>query len=89
MRQNFSRSVRDYVLYTPADLQERHVFDRRHIHHVDGHANQYCGSVPCPNWRAMRRASKSLSLWAGMHPWGEVNGGRDIMRPTGFWPILV
>ncbi len=73
---NFSRSVRDYVLYTPADLQERMYLTDGNIHHVDGHANQLLWQRPLPELAQYTTPIQKLYLCgAGMHPWGEVNGG--------------
>ena len=73
---NFSRSVRDYVLLTPDDLKERMHLTDGNIHHVDGRSNQLLWQRPLPELAQYTTPIKALYLCgAGMHPWGEVNGG--------------
>jgi phytoene dehydrogenase-like protein len=73
---NFSRSVRDYILLTPADLQERMALTDGNIHHVDGNPNQLLWQRPLPELAHYATPLAQLYLCgAGMHPWGEVNGG--------------
>ena len=73
---NFSRSVHDYVLFTPADLEERMYLTDGNIHHVDGRSNQLLWQRPLPELAHYVTPIKALYLCgAGMHPWGEVNGG--------------
>lgn len=73
---NFSQSVRDYVLLTPTDLTERMALTDGNIHHVDGWSNQLLWQRPLPELARYTTPLKALYLCgAGMHPWGEVNGG--------------
>lgn len=73
---NFSRSVRNYVLFTPADLEERMYLTDGNIHHVDGCSNQLLWQRPLPELAQYSTPIHQLFLCgAGMHPWGEVNGG--------------
>lgn len=73
---NFSRSVRDYILYTPADLEERMYLTDGNIHHVDGRANQLLWQRPLPELAHYTTPIQHFYLCgAGLHPWGEVNGG--------------
>lgn len=73
---NFSRSVCDYVLFTPADLEERLSLTDGNIHHVDGHAHQMLWQRPLPELANYETPIGNFYLCgAGMHPWGEVNGG--------------
>ena len=73
---NFSRSVRDYVLFTPDDLHARLHLTDGNIHHVDGRSNQLLWQRPLPELAQYETPIKALYLCgAGMHPWGEVNGG--------------
>ena len=72
---NFSRAVRDYVLFTPADLAERMHLTDGNIHHVDGWSNQLLWQRPLPELARYTTPIQGLYLCgAGMHPWGEVNG---------------
>jgi len=73
---NFSRSVMDYVLFTPDDLQERMYLTDGNIHHVDDVASQLLYQRPLAELAQYRTPIQGLYLGgAGMHPWGEVNGG--------------
>jgi phytoene dehydrogenase-like protein len=73
---NFSQSVRDYVLFTPADLEQRMALTDGNIHHVDGNPNQLLWQRPLPELARYATPVAHLYLCgAGMHPWGEVNGG--------------
>lgn len=73
---NFSRSVRDYVLFTPADLAERMYLTDGNIHHIDGRSHQLLWQRPLPELAQYATPIQGLYLCgAGMHPWGEVNGG--------------
>jgi phytoene dehydrogenase-like protein len=73
---NFSRSVLDYVLFTPDDLQERMHLTDGNIHHVDDVASQLLSQRPLAELAQYHTPIRGLYLGgAGMHPWGEVNGG--------------
>ena len=66
---NFSRSVRDYVLFTPADLAERMALTNGNIHHVDGWSNQRLWQHPLPELARYKTPLNGLYLCgAGMHP---------------------
>jgi phytoene dehydrogenase-like protein len=73
---NFSRSLIDYRLFTPADLQERMLLTDGNIHHVDDLPAQLLWQRPLPELADYRTPLRNLYLGgAGMHPGGEVNGG--------------
>ena len=73
---NFSRSVLDYVLLTPADLEQRMYLTDGNIHHVDGSSTQLLWQRPLEELAHYRTPIQDLYLCgAGMHPWGEVSGG--------------
>jgi phytoene dehydrogenase-like protein len=73
---NFSHSVLDYVLFTPDDLQQRMYLTDGNIHHVDDVASQLFHQRPLAELAHYRTPIRNLYLGgAGMHPWGEVNGG--------------
>jgi phytoene dehydrogenase-like protein len=73
---NFSRSVIDYVLFTPDDLHQRMYLTDGNIHHVDDVASQLLHQRPLPELAHYHTPIQGLYLGgAGMHPWGEVNGG--------------
>jgi phytoene dehydrogenase-like protein len=73
---NFSRSLIDYRLFTPADLHERMLLTDGNIHHVDDLSNQLLWQRPLPELSDYRTPIHNLYLGgAGMHPGGEVNGG--------------
>ena len=73
---NFSRAVCDYVLFTPAALAERMHLTDGNLHHVDGCSNQLLWQRPLPELAQYTTPIGALYLCgAGMHPWGEVNGG--------------
>ncbi len=68
--------MRDYVLFTPDDLEERLALTDGNIHHIDGRANQLLWQRPLPELAAYTTPIRNFYLCgAGMHPWGEVNGG--------------
>lgn len=68
--------MRDYVLFTPDELEQRMYLTAGNIHHVDGRSNQLLWQRPLPELAQYTTPIKALYLCgAGMHPWGEVNGG--------------
>ena len=72
---NFSRAVLDYVLFTPADLEQRMYLTDGNIHHVDGTSTQLLWQRPLEELAHYRTPIQKLYLCgAGMHPWGEVSG---------------
>jgi phytoene dehydrogenase-like protein len=73
---NFSRSVIDYRLFTPADLDERMLLTDGNIHHIDDLPSQLLWQRPLPELSDYRTPLRNFYLGgAGMHPGGEVNGG--------------
>lgn len=73
---NFSRSILDYVLFTPDELQQRMHLTDGNIHHVDDLASQLLWQRPLPELANYHAPIQNLYLGgAGMHPWAEVNGG--------------
>ena len=72
---NFSRSVLDYALFTPSDLEQRMYLTDGNIHHVDGSSTQLLWQRPLEELAHYRTPIQNLYLCgAGMHPWGEVSG---------------
>ena len=72
---NFSRAVLDYVLFTPADLEQRMYLTDGNIHHVDGTGTQLLWQRPLEELAHYRTPIQNFYLCgAGMHPWGEVSG---------------
>jgi phytoene dehydrogenase-like protein len=72
---NFSRSVVDYVLYTPEDQEQRALLTEGNIHHVDARPDQLLAQRPLPELAHFRAPVSGLYLCgAGQHPWGEVTG---------------
>ena len=73
---NYRRAIIDYKLVTPLDLERDRRLTEGHIHHVDVIPSQMLDQRPLPELSQYRTPLKSLYLCgAGMHPWGEVNGG--------------
>ena len=72
---NFRRALLDYVLFTPADLEQRMYLTDGNIHHVDGTPTQLLCQRPLEELAHYRTPIQRLYLCgAGMHPWGEVTG---------------
>lgn len=73
---NFRRAMTDYVMFTPADLEERNGLTDGNIHHVDSPPSQLFWQRPLEELADYRTPLAGLYLCgAGTHPWGEVNGG--------------
>ncbi len=73
---NFSRPVLDYVLFTPADLEERMHLTDGNIHHLDTTPTQLLWQRPLEELANYHTPVENLYLCgAGMHPCGEVSGG--------------
>ena len=72
---NFRRALRDYVLLTPYDLEQRVLLTDGNIHHVDISPSQMLWQRPLPELANYRTPVQNLYLCgAGMHPYGEVHG---------------
>jgi len=72
---NFRRALIDYVLLTPADLEQRMALTDGNIHHVDAIPSQLLWQRPLPELAHYRTPVGGLYLCgSGMHPWGEVSG---------------
>ena len=72
---NFRRSLLDYVLLTPYDLETRVLLTDGNIHHVDISPSQMLWQRPLPELAHYRTPIRNLYLCgAGTHPYGEVHG---------------
>jgi len=72
---NFRRSLIDYVLLTPSDLEQRNFLTDGNIHHVDGIPSQLLWQRPMEELAHYRAPIAGVYLCgAGTHPWGEVSG---------------
>jgi phytoene dehydrogenase-like protein len=72
---NFRRALIDYVLFTPADLEQRMYLTDGNIHHVDAIPSQLLWQRPLEELAHYRTPIERLYLCcAGTHPWGEVSG---------------
>ena len=72
---NFRKSVRDWELFTPQDLEERVGLTDGNIRHLDITAAQMLGNRPGGPFSGYRTPVDSLYLCgAGAHPGGEVTG---------------
>jgi phytoene dehydrogenase-like protein len=73
---NFRRALRDHVLLTPWDLEQRVLLTDGNIHHVDITPTQMLWQRPLPELAHYRAPIDGLYLCgAGQHPYGEVSGG--------------
>lgn len=90
---NFRRALIDYVLLTPADLEERMGLTDGNIHHVDAIPSQLLWQRPLVELAQYKTPIRQLYLCgAGTHPWGEVSGApgynaahailADVERPS-------
>lgn len=61
---NFSRSLIDYRLFTPADLNDRMSLTDGNIHHVDDLPNQLLWQRPLPELADYRTPIRNLYLGA-------------------------
>jgi phytoene dehydrogenase-like protein len=72
---NFRHALRDYVLLTPWDLEERVQLTNGNIHHVDFAGEQILAGRPLPELAGYATPVPGLYLCgAGQHPYGEVTG---------------
>lgn len=72
---DFRAALRDYVLFTPSDLQERVLLTDGNIHHVDMTLSQALWRRPIPELADYRAPITGLyCCGAGQHPGGEVSG---------------
>jgi phytoene dehydrogenase-like protein len=72
---NFRSALLDYVLLTPADLEERVLLTDGNIHHVDMSLSQMFWQRPLPELSRYRTPVGGLYLCgSGQHPSGEVTG---------------
>ena len=72
---NLRRALVDYVLLTPADLDEQVLLTDGNIHHVDIVPRQMLWRRPLPELAHYRTPIEGLYLCGvGQHPYGEVSG---------------
>ena len=72
---NFRKSVRDWELFTPQDLEERVGLTDGNIRHLDITAAQMLANRPGGPFSGYRTPVDSLYMCgAGAHPGGEVTG---------------
>lgn len=72
---DFRNALRDYVLLTPSDLQERVLLTDGNIHHVDMSPSQALWQRPIAELAHYRTPIEGLyCCGAGQHPGGEVTG---------------
>jgi phytoene dehydrogenase-like protein len=72
---NFRRAIRDWVMFTPADIERRVGITNGQIHHLDQIAGQMFANRPLPGWADYRTPIENLYLCgADTHPGGEVTG---------------
>ncbi len=72
---NFRRSLVDYVLLTPHDLERRVHLTDGNIHHIDIHPSQMLWQRPLPELSEYATPLEGFYLCgAGTHPYGEVCG---------------
>ncbi|HET7038010.1 MAG TPA: NAD(P)/FAD-dependent oxidoreductase [Thermomicrobiaceae bacterium] len=72
---NIRRVIRDWVCFTPADIERRVGLTDGNIRHIDQIAGQLFDQRPLPGWSDYRTPIRNLYLCgAGTHPGGEVTG---------------
>jgi phytoene dehydrogenase-like protein len=72
---NFRSAIRDWVMFTPADIERRVGMTNGQIHHIDQIAGQMFANRPLPGWADYRTPIENLYLCgADTHPGGEVTG---------------
>jgi phytoene dehydrogenase-like protein len=72
---NFRKSLIDYVLLTPEDLEETRLLTDGNIHHVDATGDQILWRRPLEELARYRTPVGGLYLCGcGTHPWGEISG---------------
>ena len=72
---NMRAVIRDWVLYTPRDIERRVGMTDGNIRHIDMVAGQLFAGRPLPGWAGYRTPVAGLYLCgAGPHPGGEVTG---------------
>jgi phytoene dehydrogenase-like protein len=72
---NFRRSLVDWMLFTPADLEARVGLTDGNIRHLDIVPSQMFARRPLPGWADYRTPLPGLYLCGGgTHPGGEVTG---------------
>ncbi len=72
---NIRRVMRDWVCFTPADIERRVGMTDGNIRHIDMIAGQLLNQRPLPGWSDYRTPIENLYLCgADTHPGGEVTG---------------
>ena len=72
---NMRAVIRDWVLFTPADIERRVGMTGGHIRHIDMVAGQLFNQRPLPGWANYATPIEGLYLCgADTHPGGEVTG---------------
>lgn len=72
---NIRSAIREWVCFTPADIERRVGMTDGHIRHIDMVAGQMFASRPMPGWSDYRTPIDGLYMCgAGTHPGGEVTG---------------
>ena len=72
---NIRDVIREWVLFTPQDIEERVGMTDGNIRHIDMVAGQLFNQRPLPGWSDYRTPLAGLYLCgAGTHPGGEVTG---------------
>jgi phytoene dehydrogenase-like protein len=72
---NIRDVIRDWVLFTPLDIERRVGMTDGNIRHIDMVAGQLFNQRPLPGWSDYRTPLEGLYLCgAGTHPGGEVTG---------------
>ncbi len=72
---NIRRAIREWMLLTPADIEQRIGMTDGNIRHLDMVAGQMLWARPLPGWANYRTPVAGLYLCgAGTHPGGEVTG---------------
>jgi phytoene dehydrogenase-like protein len=72
---NIRAVIRDWVLYTPLDIERRVGMTDGNIRHIDMVGGQLFSSRPLSGWAGYRTPVEGLYLCgAGTHPGGEVTG---------------
>jgi phytoene dehydrogenase-like protein len=72
---NIRSVMRDWLLYTPLDIERRVGMTDGNIRHIDMVSGQLLSNRPLPGWSGYRTPVEGLYLCgAGTHPGGEVTG---------------
>lgn len=75
---NFAKSVIDWRMLLPVDVEAKHSMSNGNIRHLDVTPSQFLGNRPSPGWGHRSPIAGLYMCGAGTHPSGEVTGANGF-----------